>query len=328
MKSKSLILLVLSIGFGIVAAIGISQVIKNQAIAELLETPRGPVLPASADLGLHEKLTEENVKLENWPTDTIPENAVTTLEEITDMVTRIRMSPGIPIVRSAIQHKNLSTRPPIPEGMKVVAVRVAAHDTISNLLRPGNKIDVIGVFKTRNPVTKQTTKNSRTFLKALEVYSIGNKTAIDSSDKARNQNASSIVGLLVTQKQSEALVFVQDTGSIKLVLRGDDADNEGDVGLEDLQEELAKRESQEANSGAGSGNRNYTPEKVSMVIYRGNDSTVYEIGEQGARSQGGTEEKPEAQGSGSRESNEGDYVKPDDRGDSDRGIDDDQYRGE
>ena len=78
MKSKSLILLVLSIGFGIVAAIGISQVMKNQAIAEPVETPRGPVLLASADLGLHEKLTEENVKLENWPTDTIPENAVTT----------------------------------------------------------------------------------------------------------------------------------------------------------------------------------------------------------------------------------------------------------
>ena len=161
MKSKSLILLVLSIGFGIVAAIGISQVMKNQAIAEPVETPRGPVLLASADLGLHEKLTEENVKLENWPTDTIPENAVTTLEEITDMVTRIRMSPGIPIVRSAIQHKNLSTRPPIPEGMKVVAVRVAAHDTISNLLRPGNKIDVIGVFKTRNPCLLYTSPSPR-----------------------------------------------------------------------------------------------------------------------------------------------------------------------
>ena len=323
MKSKSLILLVLSIGFGIVAAIGISQVMKNQAIAEPVETPRGPVLLASADLGLHEKLTEENVKLENWPTDTIPENAVTTLEEITDMVTRIRMSPGIPIVRSAIQHKNLSTRPPIPEGMKVVAVRVAAHDTISNLLRPGNKIDVIGVFKTRNPVTKQTTKNSRTFLKALEVYSIGNKTAIDSSDKARNQNASSIVGLLVTQKQSEALVFVQDTGSIKLVLRGDDVENDGSVGhLEDLQEELANRDRQEADSE----NRDYKPESVSMVIFRGNDSTTYEIDKQGAHAQGNTES--ETEGSGSRELNEEEYTGSADRGSSDRGIDDDQYRGE
>lgn len=323
MKSKSLILLVLSIGFGIVAAIGISQVMKNQAIAEPVETPRGPVLLASADLGLHEKLTEENVKLENWPTDTIPENAVTTLEEITDMVTRIRMSPGIPIVRSAIQHKNLSTRPPIPEGMKVVAVRVAAHDTISNLLRPGNKIDVIGVFKTRNPVTKQTTKNSRTFLKALEVYSIGNKTAIDSSDKARNQNASSIVGLLVTQKQSEALVFVQDTGSIKLVLRGDDVENDGSVGhLEDLQEELANRDRQEADSENG----DYKPEAVSMVIFRGNDSTTYEIDKQGAHAQGNTER--ETEGSGSRELNEEEYTGSADRGSSDRGIDDDQYRGE
>ena len=323
MKSKSLILLVLSIGFGIVAAIGISQVMKGQAIAGTVETPRGPVLLASADLSLHEKLTEENVKLENWPIDTIPDNAITTLEEITDMVTRTRMSPGIPIVRSAIQHKNISTGPSIPEGMKVVAVRVAADDTIGNLLRPGNKVDVIGVFKTRNSVTNQRTTSSRTFLKALEVYSIGNKTEIDSSERA-NQNASSIVGLLVTQKQSEALVFVQDTGSIKLVLRGDDADNEGDVGLEDLQQELAARENQE--TGAGSGNRDYKPEKVSMVIFRGNDPTRYEINDQGARSQGGSGKRET--GSGSRELNEGEYTNPGDRGDSNRGIDDDQYRGE
>ena len=323
MKSKSLILLVLSIGFGIVAAIGISQVMKSQAIADPVEAPRGPVLLASTDLGLHEKLTEENVTLENWPIDTIPEGAVTTLEEITDMVTKTRMSPGIPIVHNAIQHKNISFSPPIPKGMKVVAVRVAAHDTIGNLLRPGNKVDVIGVFKQRNPVTNQRTTNSRTFLKALEVYSIGNKTEIDPSEKGPNQNASSIVGLLVTQKQSEALVFVQDTGSIKLVLRGDDVENNGDVGhLQDLQEELANSESQQVNSE----NRDYKPEAVSMVIIRGNETTTYEIDKQGAHASGNT--GGETEGSGSRELNEGEYTDSADRGSSNRGIDDDQYRGE
>ena len=109
MKSKSLILLVLSLGFGIVAAIGISQVLNGRADAGPAESPRGPVLLASADLSLYEKLTEENVKLENWTLETIPENAVTSLDEIVDMVTTTRLSPGIPIVRNAIQHKNLST---------------------------------------------------------------------------------------------------------------------------------------------------------------------------------------------------------------------------
>ena len=340
MKSKSLILLVLSLGFGIVAAIGISQVLNGRADAGPAESPRGPVLLASADLSLYEKLTEENVKLENWTLETIPENAVTSLDEIVDMVTTTRLSPGIPIVRNAIQHKNLSTGPAIPEGMKVVAVRVAADDTIGNLLRPGHKVDVIGLFKGRDRVTGQRTTNSKTFLKALEVYSIGNKTQHDSSEKSKgNSNASAIVGLLVTQKQSEALVFVRDTGSIQLVLRGDDDDDENDGGvgqLEDIQKDLlASREDRPRGS-------SYKPDSVMTIIRGGEISTttftngsrvdsseVKTGGSGGPESSGsGSRESGESGGSDSGESSEGSYADSSDRGDSDRGIDDDQYRGE
>ena len=327
MKSKSLILLVFSIGFGIVAAIGISQVMNGRVQAGPAEAPRGPVLLASADLSLYEELTEENVKLENWTLETIPPDAITSLEEITDMVTTTRMAPGIPIVRTAIQHKNIGTSPVIPENMKVAAIRVAADDTIGNLLRPGHKVDVIGIFKGRDRITNQTTTSSRTFLKALEVYSIGNKTTRDTTENANgNSNASSIVGLLVTQKQSEALIFVQDTGSIKLVLRGDDVENDGEVGqLEDLQEELAGG-NRSPEPGDNLPETQYEPESVEMVIIRGSDVSTTKFNGSGTAIQDGDE--AEAEGSGSRLSSEERYTRPNDHSDNDRGIDDDQYPGE
>ena len=108
MKSKSLIMLVLSIGFGVIAAIGISQVLNNRSVAEDAGGPRGPVLLATATLDAKTILTEENVKIENWPTNIIPPDAVTSLDEVTDMVTLNRLSDGMPIVRNAIQHKNQS----------------------------------------------------------------------------------------------------------------------------------------------------------------------------------------------------------------------------
>ena len=327
MKSKSIILLVFSIGFGIVAAIGISQVMNRRAVAGPSETPHGPVLLASADLGIHEKLTEENVKLENWALNTIPPDAITSLEDIADMVTTTRMSPGIPIVRGAIEHKSVVTRPDIPPNMKVVAVRVAADDTIGNLLRPGHKVDVIGVFKARDQNTGQTTTNSRTFLKALDVYSIGNKTTNDSSESANgNSNASSIVGLLVTQKQSEALVFVQDTGSIKLVLRGDDAENNGEVGeLEDLQKQLASRDSGDSGSSDSEIDR-YRPTSVEMVIFRGSDPSTTKFSGNGAPIR--QDDGSPAGGSSTRKSSEEDYEDSKEYGSGNRGIDDDQYPGE
>ena len=198
---------------------------------------KGPVLVAAGPLDLRTELTEKNVKIENWPTTIIPPDAVTSLKDIVDMVTVNRLSQGMPIFKNAIQHKDAVTYNPIPQNMKIVAVRVAADDAIGPLLNPGDRVDVVGVFKKRDPKTNRTTTNSRTFLKAVQVYSIGNRTS-----KSVNSDTSSLVGLLVTQKQSEALVFVQGAGSVKLVLlRGDDLDNDGEVGsLDDIRERVAK----------------------------------------------------------------------------------------
>ena len=152
------------------------------------------------------------------------------------MVTVNRLSQGMPIVKNAIQHKDAVTYNPIPPNMKVVAIRFPADDAVRPLLNPGDRVDVVGVFKQRDPKTNRTTTNSRTFLKAVQVYSIGDRTS-----KSANSNTSSIVGLLVTPKQSEALVFVQDAGSVKLVLRNDDLKNDGGVGpLKEVREWVAK----------------------------------------------------------------------------------------
>ena len=198
---------------------------------------KGPVLVAAGPLDLGTELTEKNVRIENWPTTIIPPDAVTSLEDIVDMVTATRLSQGMPIVKNAIQHKDAIAIRPIPQNMKVVAVRVPADDVIGSLLNPGNRVDVVGVFKKRDPKTNRTTTNSRTFLKAVQVYSISSRTS-----KSANSDTSSIVGLIVTQKQSEALVFVQGAGSVKLVLRGDELDNDGGVGPhEDIRERVCEK---------------------------------------------------------------------------------------
>jgi len=76
--------------------------------------------------------------------------------------------------------------------------------------------------------------------------SIGNRTRIDSDAKPGTSPASTIVGLLVTSKQSEALVFAQDNGSIKLVLRGDDVENTGGVGsLDEVREMISQEEAED-----------------------------------------------------------------------------------
>ena len=80
MKSKSFVLMTLSLGFGLIAALGITQVMgKNkQPVQPKEEMGQGVVAVDYLD---HKTfLNEENVRVENWPKKIIPEEAVRDLE--------------------------------------------------------------------------------------------------------------------------------------------------------------------------------------------------------------------------------------------------------
>lgn len=231
MKSKSFMLMILSMGFGLIAAIGISQVMGRSKANATPITEMGPVLVAADHLDMKQELTLENVKIENWPMNIIPEDAATNIEEIADMVVLTRLSKGMPIVKSTILNKKEAGTISIPEGFKVVAVKVSGDSNIGGLLEPGDKVDVIGLFKRRNNLG-QTQMTTRTFLKALRVFSINNQMSIREDREQSNSAGSAIVGVLVTEKQSEEIYYVQRTGEIKLVLRGDHVASDDEV--EDL----------------------------------------------------------------------------------------------
>ena len=235
MKSKSMMLMVLSMGFGLIAAIGISQVMGRSSSSQPA-TKMGPVLVAADHLDIYAHLTEENVKIENWPANIIPENALTSMDDITEKIVLSRLGKGMPIVGSQtiLEKEHLDNKLAIPEGSKVVAIKVAGDDTISGLLNPGDKVDVIGFFKKRGS-NGETQTTSKTFLKALRVYSVDGSVKAN-REEGGNGSGSAIVGVLVNEKQSEDIYFAQKTGEINLVLRGDYV--EGDDDVDDLSDLL------------------------------------------------------------------------------------------
>ena len=220
MKSKSFVLMTLSLGFGLIAALGITQVMgKNKQPLEP-KVKMGQVVVSLDHLSHKAVLNAENVQVENWPEEIIPENAVRTIEEIEDMAIMTRLSKGLPILKTDIVHKNKAMGMDIPPGYKVVAIKVSADDTIAGLLRPGDLVDVIGLLKKQNGRTTETV--SRTFLKGIQVFSVNSSMKATTSDRSKGgSKGNAIVSLLLSERHSEEIVFVQKTGSLKLVLRGD-----------------------------------------------------------------------------------------------------------
>lgn len=220
MKSKQLVLIAIALLCGLVSAIGIIQAMGSKGpVAEKI--PMGPVLVASAHLDHKAKLTEENVSLENWPKNLIPEGAATDLAEVSGkhIVTRLRTGQAI-ILEDVMDRKNIPGLA-IPPDHKVINIKVPPEDLLGGLLRPGDRVDIIGIFDTKRGADRKS--ETKTFLKAIRVFNIGSSTS--AQDQKKKGSASGIVGVLVTEAQSEKIVWAKKNGEIRLAMIGDNVDS-------------------------------------------------------------------------------------------------------
>jgi len=225
MKSKSLVLMVLSLGFGLVAAIGISQVMgrNNNSEAPVIKTRA--VIVAADDLEYKTLLTSENVKEEQWPIEIIPANAVTSLEQISDMATKTFVAKKMPISLSNIVHIKQLNNIHIPRGFTVIHIKVSADDTGNGLLQPGDRVNLIGHIKNRP---------AKTFLKGLRVFAVNAQlTAKTGSREEQGSKSDAIVGILANERQAEMIMQVQREGHLKLSFLGEDFDFEEEGGVID-----------------------------------------------------------------------------------------------
>lgn len=337
MKSKQLILVAIALICGIVSAVGIFQAIASKGpVAEKM--PMGAVVVASSHIDLKGELTEENVSLEEWPKHLIPEGAASSLEDIAGKFSKTQLRSGQAVIQEDAVTKTELGNKTIPPGHKVINIKVPAEDLIAGLLEPGDRVDIIGVFDTGDRSNKQS--ETRTFLKQIQIFNVGTSTSVG---ETRKQSSSGIVGVIVTEKQSEKIVWARKNGEIRLALVGEqteeDQGEEADLPMFE-KEEVAQTE---ITSGLDS-MLSFSKPKEPMVTYKmkvfnGNQMTVSHFDESRKPvSMGGNESFGSGSGSGSRagaptsngadESASVDYETYEDPEDFIDSNEEDQYRGE
>ena len=81
MRPKSLILLILALGCGLVASIGISQVMdRNSRHPKAVETT--PIYVALHNINLGDPIDAAMVSLQEWPKDKVPPGAISQLDQL------------------------------------------------------------------------------------------------------------------------------------------------------------------------------------------------------------------------------------------------------
>jgi|GEM_PF-4036944 len=213
-STKSIILIVIALACGLIASIGISQVMARP------EASAGPdtetIYVAASNLPNWKPLTAEMVKEEEWPAGKVPPDAVRSLEELEGKSPKYPLYPGEPIVMSKLTDEN-SEHPSvrIPAGHQVFAVKVDKESALSGLISPGDKVDVLVFIRGRGGSDKIAT-GTKTILRNTTVFAVNDQ--IERQDDESSIDAKT-VSLLVRPDQSEKLLLAKQLGTIHLALR-------------------------------------------------------------------------------------------------------------
>jgi pilus assembly protein CpaB len=228
MRSKSIVLLALALGCGLVASIGISQVMdaRNKAAGD--QGDKQGVFVAMLDVQANEELTAQNIKLEEWPKNIVPQGALTKLEEVEGKRCRMKLYAGEPILSSKLlgASDSVGAAKDIPEGYRVSQVKVDSVSGASNLILPGDRVDVL-LFR-QPPGSNPNATAAKIVLQDIKVFAVDTHTETEFSRNKSEQGepiSAKTISLLVTPQQSLILHAASEVGgAVRLVLRNPDDD--------------------------------------------------------------------------------------------------------
>jgi len=216
MRAKSILLLMVALGCGMVAAVAVSKTLMERD-----KSPQGEatveILVALTEFKTAAQITVDRVKLEKWPKSKIPEGALTDLTKVEGKFARQGIFPGEPILEAKLADSNSSLSTQIPVGHTLFNITFN-----NNYIKPGDIVDISGVFKCCK--TKKT--EVLTVLKEIQVFAIN---GVSDRDVDHKGGKDTVFQLLIKQDQNQALMLASNMGKLELNLRplGGDGEMKG-----------------------------------------------------------------------------------------------------
>lgn len=223
MRPKSLVLLLLALGCGLVASIGISQVMDKGAP---IEAETAPIYVAIKDIAFNEQLTQNNVKLEEWPKSKVPPGSLSKPEDIAEHRANGKILVGEPILNGKLwgPGEGNTVSKDIPKGYRLATVQVDNVSGQSGMIRPGDRVDVM-VFVSQNGNSGVTETATRTILQDIQVFAIDQSVRkTNDKEEATATAVAKTVSLLVTPEQGQKVSLASEIGKVRLSLRRLDDD--------------------------------------------------------------------------------------------------------
>ncbi len=212
MKNQSLVLLVVAVGCGLVAMLGVRQALSHKppASAETMQ-----VLSASALIQPGDRLDDANTRFIEVAVSSCPEGAITSMDDVAERAMMVPAMPGDWILKGKLTEKGqMGAVASLPAGMAAVTIPVDGTTSHSGMLRPGNRVDLLLTYQDTSSGTSQ--QKTITVLEFVEVFAVDAR--IYGIDKAGDA-AAKTVSLLVTPEQGKAVTLGSRVGTLSTMMR-------------------------------------------------------------------------------------------------------------
>ncbi|QPC98473.1 Flp pilus assembly protein CpaB [Qipengyuania soli] len=296
MERRNLIIIGVAVVLGLIAVYlanayfsGVEE--QQERVAEEQQLVR--IAVASQDLDFGSPLTPDNVRLVNWPAQSVPAGAFTDMARFAGRDVAIRpIAQGEPILQSRISERAILSEN-IPDDMRAVTIPVNEVAGVAGFVTPGDAVDVL---MTRTIPGGNDEKMTSVILENVQVIAIDRRASESSTEPQELKMAT----LLVDQDNAQKLTLAVESGRLSLALRNVENQTVGAtrvVTTRDLPGG-AIRYSQRSTGGGGggtpapraapyrapsgpaaSGTTTFVPSYggPSMVIYRGTEGARQEV---------------------------------------------------
>ncbi|QDT48538.1 hypothetical protein Pan258_25800 [Symmachiella dynata] len=216
MKGKSIVMLAVALGCGLVAMIGVQQVLSGDKKEEAKKTM--PVLIALEVIKPGIEIEDSMVMFKEMPIDIVPADAVTSADQYVNRGLRTYAYPDTPIVQAMLGEEGVfSASNEIPMGMRVAAIGVTAKTAVAGFVNPHDRVDIQVTYKRR--INGKTIERTKTVLEYIEVFAVDKqRDMVDSDSESIYKN----ISVLVTPEQVNLLRLAESKGDLNLSLRHKD----------------------------------------------------------------------------------------------------------
>lgn len=228
MRPKSLMLLVLALGCGLVASIGISQVMdRNSRQPKAVATT--PIYVALHNINLGDPIDASMVSLQEWPKDKVPPGVISQLDQLEGRRPRATIIQGEPILDAKLLAPGQLADPitSIPKGFRLKTISVDAEKSAAGLLSPGDRVDV-QLFVKRDERNGIESAKTKVILQNIRVFAV-DQTVQRSRDGGEERTIAKTISLLLTPEQASKLTLAENLGQVSLTPRNPNDDTTGDM---------------------------------------------------------------------------------------------------